>query len=275
MRPAATVIAPVPDPDVPDPGGAIPGAVCDVAAGDPVRPVWANELGGVTFEVGTGDRRRFVKWTPVGSGIDLAAEVARLEWAAPYTPVPRVVDGGADQDGSWIVTAALAGENAVSARWTADPARAVAAIGAGLRALHDALPADGCPFTWSAQDRLTSARRRAADLEPSRWHADHRRLDVAGALRRLANPPAVDRVVVCHGDACAPNTLIDADGRWTGHVDLGDLGVADRWADLAVATWSAGWNYGPGWERALLAAYGVEPDPERTAYYRLLWDLDP
>ena len=185
------------------------------------------------------------------------------------------MDGGADEDGSWIVTAALAGENAVSARWTADPARAVAAIGAGLRALHDTLPAERCPFTWSAQDRLISARRRAADLEPSRWHADHRRLDVAGALRRLANPPAADRVVVCHGDACAPNTLIGADGRWTGHVDLGDLGVADRWADLAVATWSAGWNYGPGWERALLAAYGVEPDPERTAYYRLLWDLDP
>ena len=23
------------------------------------------------------------------------------------------------------------------------------------------------------------------------------------------------------------------------------------------------------------AAYGVDPDPVRTAYYRLLWDLDP
>jgi len=24
-----------------------------------------------------------------------------------------------------------------------------------------------------------------------------------------------------------------------------------------------------------LAAYGVDPDPERTSYYRLLWDLGP
>jgi len=39
---------------------------------------------------------------------------------------------------------------------------------------------------------------------------------------------------VCHGDAFAPNTLIGDDGRCCGHVDPGDLGVADRWADIAV-----------------------------------------
>jgi kanamycin kinase len=60
-----------------------------------------------------------------------------------------------------------------------------------------------------------------------------------------------------------------------GHVDLGRTGVADRWADLAVATWSAIWNLGPGWEAELLAAYGVDPDAERSAYYRLLWDASP
>jgi kanamycin kinase len=50
----------------------------------------------------------------------------------------------------------------------------------------------------------------------------------------------------------------------SGHVDLGALGVGDRWGDLAIATWSAEWNYGPGWEDALLRAYGVAPDPLRT-----------
>lgn len=71
----------------------------------------------------------------------------------------------------------------------------------------------------------------------------------------------------------APNTIVGADGRWSGHVDLGALGVADRWADLAVATWSTSWNYGPGFEDVLLEAYGIDPDPLRTAYHRLLWDL--
>ena len=180
-----------------------------------------------------------------------------------------------DEDGAWLVTTVLPGENAVAPRWLARPETAVAALGRGLRALHDRLPAAACPFSWSAQDRVADARRGAAGgwLDPADWHLEHRPLGVAGALALAADIPPADHLVVCHGDACAPNTLLGADGHWTAHVDLGLLGVADRWADLAVATWSAEWNYGPGWAPALLNAYGIAPDPERTRYYRLLWDL--
>lgn len=85
--------------------------------------------------------------------------------------------------------------------------------------------------------------------------------------------PPLDRPVVCHGDACAPNTLLDAAGGFAAHVDLGSLGVADRWADLAVAAWSTEWNYGTGYERFVYEGYGIEADPSRIAYYRMLWDL--
>jgi len=39
-----------------------------------------------------------------------------------------------------------------------------------------------------------------------------------------------------------------------------------------VAAMSTTWNYGPGWEDALYDAYGIEPDAERIAYYRALWN---
>lgn len=117
--------------------------------------------------VGGGAERCFVKWAPAGSDeLDLAAEADRMEWACRFHPVPRPLARGQDADGSWLVTAPVPGDSAVTARWKAEPAVAVTAIGAGLRAMH-----------------------------------------------------------------------------------------------------------GPGWERLLLDAYGVEQDPERTRYYRLLWDL--
>ncbi|HEX8096213.1 aminoglycoside 3'-phosphotransferase [Jatrophihabitans sp.] len=255
---------------------ALPPVVAAVTAtGTPVRLAWINEVGGRTFEVADDAGRYFLKWTPAGSGVDLGREVVRLRWAARFTPVPAVLDQGTDAAGSWIATAALPGENAVADRWLADPAPAVAAIGAGLRALHEALPVSGCPFSWSAEDRIADARLRAGQLDPASWHSEHRGLGVEQALAALRRPPQVDRLVVCHGDSCAPNTLLSAEGAWTGHVDLGSLGVADRWADLAVATWSTEWNYGPGWSQDLLAAYGIEADPVRMRFYRLLWDLGP
>jgi kanamycin kinase len=77
-----------------------------------------------------------------------------------------------------------------------------------------------------------------------------------------------------HGDACAPNTLISADGRWTGNVDFGDLTVGDPWADLAVASMSLDWNFGEGHQDELFEAYGISPDPVRIGFYRALWHLE-
>lgn len=251
-----------------------PEAVRELAGARRVRLAWENE-DALTFEVGNGPDRCFVKWAPAGSRLHLAAEAARMTWAVAYTPVPRVLDLGADGEGSWLVTAALPGQSAVSQRWLADPRTAVTAIGEGLRAIHDAMPVTHCPFSWMAQERIAAAQRAtvAGRLDTSDWAPEHLELGIEGALAQVQNAPPADKLVVCHGDACAPNTLIADGGRWSGHVDLGDLGVADRWADLAVATWSTEWNYGPDWEQVLLDAYGIKPDTGRTRYYRLLWEL--
>jgi kanamycin kinase len=92
-------------------------------------------------------------------------------------------------------------------------------------------------------------------------------------MDELRKSPGED-LVVCHGDACAPNTLLNAEGQWTALVDLGRLGIGDRWSDLAIAAWSTVWNYGPGWEETVYDAYGIEPDEPKIRYYRLLWDLE-
>ncbi|MFP5578292.1 MAG: phosphotransferase [Acidimicrobiia bacterium] len=234
-----------------------PAAVRRLAGDSALRGVWANRLGGLTFAVGD-PPSRYVKWMPPGADpvvADLSVEAERMRWAGRHTPVPEVLEVGGDDDGTWLVTAALPGTSAVDARWRTDPTPVVRAIGVGLRALHDALPVAECPFDWSPARRL-------GYLQPRFEH-----------LRaQLADPPDPDRLVVCHGDACAPNTVVDGDGAWVGHVDLGSLGTADRWADLAVATMSLGWNFGPGWEHLLYEAYGIDPDAERIAYHRLLWD---
>lgn len=230
----------------------VPARVQDLARGAAVVPVWRNGYGGVTFRT---DDDRFIKFGPLNAESSLADEAERLEWAGRWIRVPHVLEAGADDADEWLVTRAIRGESAVAPQWVAQPEIAVRAVGEGLRSLHDALPVDECPFDWGVPSRLANAAGRGI-LAPD-------------ALRE---PPPVDLLVVCHGDACAPNTLIGDDGRWLAHVDLGVLGIGDRWADIAVAAMSTEWNYGPGWEDALLEAYGVSPDSDRLSYYRDLWN---
>ncbi|WP_395108292.1 aminoglycoside 3'-phosphotransferase [Actinomadura sp. SCN-SB] len=256
----------------------VPPAVRAAAHGRAIRVVWVNEIGGITFQLGQGRGRRFAKWAPVGSGIDLTAEAARTAWAVQFVSVPQILRQGADEEGSWLVTAGLPGRNTIADRWRRHPAAAVQAIGSGLPAFHDGLPVAGCPFSWSAIDRLADARRRAPAglIDPARWDPEHQAIgSLEEVLDLLTDPPPIGKLVVCHGDTCSLNTLLTDDGCVSGHVDLGLLGIADRWADLAIAAWSTRWNYGPGWEQPLLDAYGISNDPHRIRYHRLLWELDP
>ncbi|HET7739341.1 MAG TPA: phosphotransferase [Mycobacterium sp.] len=219
----------------------VPDVVTTIAAGRDVGSVWLNELGGATFSVGTAGSvtAEFVKVYPDEHAALLVTEAQRLTWAGRFLAVPRVISSGP----GWLHTAGVPGLSAVDPYWVARPVAAARAIGAGLRRMHDTLPVAQFPFG-----------------RPSWIPADA--------------PPA-DRLVVCHGDACAPNTLIADDGSCAGHVDLGDLGVADRWSDLAVATMSLAWDLADvdgTLEAALLDAYGVAPDPPRMAYYRERWE---
>jgi kanamycin kinase len=166
-----------------------------------------------------------------------------------YHSVPRILNYGTNEQAQWLVTSALAGIGAVMEPWISQPLIAARAIGRGLRILHETLPVAECPFEWSPENR--TGRRVPTD--------------------QLGVPP-IDRLVVCHGDPCSPNTIIGADGNPIGHVDLGQLGTADRWADLAVASVNLDYNYGPGWEQEFFRAYDIEPDTQRIAYYRFLWD---
>jgi kanamycin kinase len=231
--------------------GPVPDAVLRVAAHDGAdcELVWRNDLGGLTFRLLGRRAERYVKWNPRTTGIDLDRERVRLEWLSGRHPVPCVLEHGSDETAQWLVTAALPGSHAVGDEWRARRPEAIRAIAAGLRALH-AIPVGTVPAAL------------AATSWPARVPAN------------LGPRPPVDRLVVVHGDACAPNTLVGEDGSWTGHVDLGDLGVGDPWADLAVASLSLDWNFGEGHQGELFDAYGIERDEERIRYYRALWQQE-
>jgi aminoglycoside phosphotransferase len=120
------------------------------------------------------------------------------------------------------------------------------------------------------------------------WPAAHRPavLDAMAeglkALHSLTESPFVspfpgDRVVVTHGDYCAPNVFMDAAGaEFTGMLDLGRLGLGDPYVDVALMVGSLSGTLnpqygGPPAARRFIDAYGADPEDPRIKLYM---DLD-
>jgi kanamycin kinase len=253
----------------------IPAHIRDAYADWSWTPAWTYDDVVTTWALSRRDETRFVKVKRSDATVTLRAEAVRMDWAARYLRVPRVLDYGGADGLDWLVTACMAGTSAIKDEWRADPEWLVPIVARGLRRFHDALPVDECPFRFTVRDAIDAARARlASGLET--WddmHEEHKHLTVAEAVARLeATAPVREDLVVCHGDYCYPNDFIEGD-QITGYLDLGELGVADRWWDISVAMWSTTWNVGPGYEELFADTYGIDVDADKLAYYRLQYDL--
>jgi kanamycin kinase len=223
----------------------VPHVVNQIANGREFELVWRNQLGGLTFRI----EDQFLKWNPRHSGVDLERERIRLGWLAGRHPAPRVIEWGSNDESQWFLSVMLPGEHAVGDTWRRRRSEAIRAIATGLWVLH-AIPIVDFPAEWTRES----------------W--------VSQAPTSIGPRPRADQLVIVHGDACAPNTLISTGGEWIGNVDFGALALGDRWADLAIASLSLDWNFGEGHQPELFDAYGIQADPERIRYYRALWELE-
>ncbi len=231
-------------------------------------PVTSGESGDRVWRRGDA----FAKVAGPGRGPALAEERDRLAWlaSAGFTAAPRVLDW----DGACLVISAVPGVPA-SVLPAADLLRAWPSIVGMIGRLH-ALPVEDCPF-----DRgLSVMCARAGDVvsqgavNPDFLAEADRDVPAAELLARVAAELPVrlmqeigDRVV-CHGDACLPNIMVDpASLDCTGLIDLGRLGVADRHVDfsLLVANAAESWTTADQADRAF--ALLPAPDRERLAFY--------
>jgi streptomycin 3"-kinase len=216
----------------------------------------------------------FAKCCGVADVAELRAERDRVEWlAGTGLPAATVVDWVESADGACLMTAAVPGVPGDSL----PPAAHVAAAESLGRVLRDLHSLTDCPFERPLSSVVALAEdvvRRDA-VNPAFLTDEWRLLKPAELLAQVvAERPYVESVaepVVCHGDACLPNVLFDpATLDVTGLIDLGRLGIADRYSDLALTTIQLHdeWSADPA---PFLAAYGLpEPDERRLYFYRLL-----
>ncbi|MBT1511271.1 APH(3'') family aminoglycoside O-phosphotransferase [Bradyrhizobium sp. SRL28] len=228
----------------------------------------------------------YAKIAPVERSADLVGERDRLAWLKGQGfASPEVVDWREAEDGSCLEMTTVPGIPA-SELSGADLLKAWPSITRQIGALHE-LAADRCPF-----DRgLAVMFGRAADVvarnavNPAFLPEDDRNVPAAELLAKVADElpirleQEVTGRVVCHGDACMPNIMIDPETfQCTGVIDLGRLGTADRYVDLTLMVANARESWVSREEEAqafaiLFDTLGIRaPDRARLAFYL---KLDP
>lgn len=212
-------------------------------------------------------------------------EMGRLDWLSrqatdTWRAVPELVHFECNAGEAWLLSTAVPGRTAYE--WLEDtPKRAIQIVQAvthHLKALH-AAPAHGCPFAAGPDMRMALAKRRldaglvdAEDFDDARagWTAE----DVWHALKTLRAKPALHQgVVLTHGDYSLDNVLLDERGQVTGLIDLGRVGLADPYQDLAIL-WNCLEEFGADLQQQMWAAYGIQtPDAERLQFYLCLDEM--
>lgn len=219
-----------------------------------------------------GQADAFLKSEVIDAFSELGDEIARLRWLqAQGQPAPTVIATIEEAGRRWLLMSALPGRDLASSPELA-PQALVDVLADALRGLH-ALPVAACPFDQRIALRLQAAAARVEGGLVDANDFDDERLgqspqQVFADLQ--ATRPEHEDLVVSHGDACLPN-LMAANGRFSGFIDCGRLGVADRYQDLALAARSLVDNFeGTRWVAPLFQRYGLVADERRLAFYRLL-----
>ncbi|GLY13257.1 aminoglycoside 3'-phosphotransferase [Kineosporia rhizophila] len=204
---------------------------------------------------------------------EVTDEMVRLAWLRGRIPAPEVVRFVRSPEDAWLLTTALPGRSALL-EIEADAERVVDALADFTRRLH-ALDADTCPFVAGHAFRLRHAR---ANIDAGRVDADDFDEERQGWTPEqvwqelTALLPLEAGRVVTHGDLSLDNVLL-SNGEVTGLLDVGRLGLADRYQDLGILSNALG-GFGADLRARFLQRYGeTEPDLRRLSFHVLLDEL--
>lgn len=237
-------------------------------------PITVGKSGALVWRITLGDGNSvYLKSEPLHPLAELPGEIERLNWLTRMGfKAPRVIDAEQTSDQIWLLMSAVPGKDLTHA--VDDPETFIRAYAQGLKRLH-ALDTTSCAFDHSIEARLIEGERRVAAglVDESDFDTDHVGWTAQQVLDWLkANIPSEGARIVTHGDPSAPNILAQ-DGRFSGMVDCGRMGVADVWQDLAIACRSIRYNVGEAYLAPFLALYGAEWNEQKYRFFNTLDEL--
>lgn len=229
-------------------------------------------------------RDMVLKIQPEGNETD--NEYKMMKWLGEKSIVPRILAYEIQNNMSYLLMSKISGRMSCDISYMKNPHMLMQILTDGLKLLWS-IDVTECPCNNMLDVKLRQAKYNVDNglvdvdnVEPETFSEEGFK-DPEELLEWLYDNRPEEEIVLSHGDYCLPNIFAKEDSI-SGFIDLGRMGKADKWQDIALCYRSLKHNYEGKYVvgiygdidfRIFFKKLGVEPDWNKIKYYILLDEL--
>lgn len=216
-----------------------------------------------------------------------ANQIRMMSWLQHKLPVPKVFCHEIQDEKSYLLMSKVPGAMSCDEKYMENPEALTSILAEALKLLWQVDITD-CPCDVNLDKKLKWARYNVENhlvdvdnVEPETF-GEGGFESPAHLLDWLVENKPEEELVLSHGDFCLPNIFVQ-NGEISGFIDLGRMGITDKYQDIALCYRSLKHNYdgkyngGKTYEgyrpEMLFEKLGMAPDWEKIKYYILLDEL--
>lgn len=224
------------------------------------------------FKVVKNDNTYFIKMAKKDL---LTREYNALKWLDGKILVPKVIMYEIYNETEFLVTEAIPGEMVCSQNIINNSDLGIKVIVEAFKNIYN-VNYNECPFNVSLDYKLNlvsnNVKNGLINYDDLNEDVKEKFSTLDDILKYLYENRFEEELCFSHGDTSLPN-IFCKDDKFSGFIDVGECGIADKWFDLAICQKSIKRNYGIEAIDKFYKELGIEPDTYKINYYLLMMQL--
>lgn len=224
------------------------------------------------FKIEKEDNVYFLKVANLGL---LTSEYNALKWLDGKLLVPKIVLYTVNNEIEFLITEKIPGEMVCSDNIINDYKKGLKVIVEAFNNIYD-VDIKNCPFDVSLDYKLNLVKSNVdnglINYDELSENTKSKFKNLNEILDYLFENRFEEELCFSHGDTSLPNIFCN-NGKFSGFIDVGECGIADKWFDLAICQKSIKRNYGENAISEFYSELNIVPDNYKINYYLLMMEL--
>ena len=205
----------------------------------------------------------------------LTAEFEKLKWLQGKLNVPKIILYDISDSTEYLITESVPGEMVCSKYYINHPNIGIKVIANAFNNIYS-VNIEDCPFDAAIDYKLKIIENNVKNKLIKEQDLKKETLKKYGSLdnilKYLKENKFYDELCFSHGDTSLPNIFVYKN-KFSGFIDVGECGIADKWFDLAICEKSIKRNYGEEFIPKFYKELKIIPDRNKIDYYLLMMEL--